>query len=58
MLYPSFSEKFFKFFDVLLLNVALRDYRIQRVSHFMRDGGINEVHELLKCMDFVVENFT
>ena len=23
----------------------------------MRDGRIDQVHELLKCMDFVVENF-
>ena len=53
----SFGEKVFKISQVLLLNVALRDYRIQWVSHFVRDGGIDKVHELLKCVDFVVENF-
>lgn len=49
--------KSFKLFDFLLLNLALRENWVKRVSHFVWDSGSSDIHVLFLSLEVIVKNF-
>lgn len=50
-------HQFLQVSAVLLLDTALVDYRVQRISHFVRDGRVYQWRKVTLSIHVVIENF-